>query len=595
MTSPLEGSASGEALSETAEDQLQTLREPRDRDLDALRALLLEEEREALEALRMRLDDPAVRAEEIARVLPEAIAIRAARDARLARTLQGTIDDALEVAVARDPKRISDAIFPVLGPALRKAVSSTLFGMVESLNEMLRQSLTLQAIRWRWAAWRSGRPYAEIVLLNTLVYQVEQVALVHAGQGVVLTHVEAPTVVAQDSDLVYGMLNAIQTFMADAFDPDAGALDVVRMEGGLSLWIEEAGGLVLALLIRGNPPPDLRERVQAALETMVASHGRAVAGFDGDTTPFAALDASLESLLERRLATSRSGPGPLAWVLTLLLLAAPILWLGNLLLERRELDAFAAKLSAEPGILVMNTEHRDGRLHVQGLRDPLAADPEAALAAQGVDPARVVLSFGPYHALDERFVLARANALLEPPESVTMSLRDGTLAVRGSTNAAWAAHLKARAAFVPGVGALNTDELVVADRDALRELVRGLEAQALLAPKGVAELVSGQEAAISATVDGLRSLEQAQEREGFLAAVLILGFTDPTGTRAYNERLSEARARYVAELLIQRGVSPGLLVPAGRGVVSTTDAAASPAEGRYITFRVLGPPWLHRE
>jgi OOP family OmpA-OmpF porin len=578
-----------------AEDPILPLREPAEEDLEALRTLLLADERRALETLRARLDDPVWRAEEMARVLPEAIAIRAARDARLAHALQGTIDDALEVAVARDPKRISDAIFPVLGPALRKAVSSALFGMVESLNEVLRQSFTIQALRWRWEAWRSGRPYAEIVLLNTLVYRVEQVALVHAEQGVVLAHVEAPEVVAQDSDVVYSMLSAIQSFMTDAFDSEAGGLDVVRMDGGLSLWIEEAGGMALALLVRGNPPKELRDRLKAALESVLSSHGRAAAVFDGDTTPFAALDAGLEALLERRLVTARSGPGPVAWTLACVLLAAPLLWFGSVLLERRELDAFANELAAEPGILVVDTAHRGGRLQVRGLRDPLSRDPAALLSEHGIEPARVALGFARYHALDEAFVLKRVSEMLAPPDGVSLSLRDGILLVRGRSDASWVARLRERAPFVPGVAALDTRELAIAGVDELRTLVRSLEGQTLLAPRGIAELEPGQEAALNATVAGLRMLEQAQERQGFLAEVLILGFTDPTGSEAYNERLSEARARHVAELLIERGVSPGLLVPAGRGVVSTMEGAvASPAEGRYITFRVLGPPWLHQ-
>jgi len=225
----------------------------------------------------------------------------------------------------------------------------------------------------------------------------------------------------------------------------------------------------------------------------------------------------------------------------------------------------------------------------------LSRDPAALLSEHGIEPARVALGFARYHALDEAFVLKRVSEMLAPPDGVSLSLRDGILLVRGRSDASWVARLRERAPFVPGVAALDTRELAIAGVDELRTLVRSLEGQTLLAPRGIAELEPGQEAALNATVAGLRMLEQAQERQGFLAEVLILGFTDPTGSEAYNERLSEARARHVAELLIERGVSPGLLVPAGRGVVSTMEGAvASPAEGRYITFRVLGPPWLHQ-
>ena len=66
-------------------------------------------------------------------------------------------------------------------------------------------------------AWRTGKSFAEVVLLNTLVYRVEQVFLIHAQTGLLLQHVVADAVTAQDADMVSGMLTAIRDFARDSF------------------------------------------------------------------------------------------------------------------------------------------------------------------------------------------------------------------------------------------------------------------------------------------------------------------------------------------------------------------------------------------
>ena len=56
-----------------------------------------------------------------------------------------------------------------------------------------------RSLKWRFEAWRTGRPFAEIVLLKTLVYRVDQVFLIHKETGLLLQHVVADEVRAKDA------------------------------------------------------------------------------------------------------------------------------------------------------------------------------------------------------------------------------------------------------------------------------------------------------------------------------------------------------------------------------------------------------------
>ena len=104
--------------------------------LDELRQLLVAPEREELRALRARLDDPAVRAHDLMTGLPEALG-HLSGDRRLTEAIQPSVETAITTSVRRNPKPLADALFPVIGPAIRKAIYTT--NAIESVNSVIRK------------------------------------------------------------------------------------------------------------------------------------------------------------------------------------------------------------------------------------------------------------------------------------------------------------------------------------------------------------------------------------------------------------------------------------------------------------------------
>ncbi|HVT45695.1 MAG TPA: OmpA family protein, partial [Thermoanaerobaculia bacterium] len=147
-------------------------------DLAELRELILGAERRRLEELERRLDSETLTRESLAELLPSSIALRAGRDRQLALALAPTVENAIRESVRRNPRPIATAIFPVLGPAIRKAIAEALAGLVFSINRALEHSFSPRGLRWRFEAWRTGVPFAQIVLRHALVYRVEQVFLI---------------------------------------------------------------------------------------------------------------------------------------------------------------------------------------------------------------------------------------------------------------------------------------------------------------------------------------------------------------------------------------------------------------------------------
>src|SRR6202050_5328419 len=391
---------------------------------EELRHLIIAPEQEELADIQKRLDDRARRTQDVSSVVAEAISMRRDQhgERALAQALAPTVQETLRESVRHDPHPLADALFPVMGPAIRKSISEALRGMLESFNQALEHSLSPRGIKWRIEALRTGKPYAEIVLMHSLLFRVEQVFLIHRHTGLVLSHVVAPQVAIQDASMVAGMLSAIQQFVRDSFDSkNEESLDSLNV-GELEVWIEEGPDAVIAAVIRGHAPADYRLAMKEALEEIQQRYSSGLANFKGDAAPFHAAD----ELLSRLLATQHREPvaakNPRAALATLAVLGILVLgWIGYSTYLLWEWSRFLNAVRGQPGIVVISYDKQGGRYHIRGFKDPLAPDPNALLSHAGLDPNNAEFDLAPYYSLDDALVVQRARQLLHPPEGVTLS------------------------------------------------------------------------------------------------------------------------------------------------------------------------------
>jgi outer membrane protein OmpA-like peptidoglycan-associated protein len=98
-------------------------------------------------------------------------------------------------------------------------------------------------------------------------------------------------------------------------------------------------------------------------------------------------------------------------------------------------------------------------------------------------------------------------------------------------------------------------------------------------------LFATDSAALRADLQGdIRALGQNLQRYPD-STIQVIGHTDNTGSAAYNQDLSERRARSVAGVLYEVGVSPSRVVPIGRGEAQPIASNQTP-EGRQANRRV---------
>lgn len=578
-----EAAARGRTRAPDASGSVGTGHRPDD-SFDELRTLLVGPEQRELRDLREYIHDPTVQTREVSRVLPDAIALRA-DDEQLTRALAPTVEEAITSSVRRDPRPLADALFPVIGPAIRKAIAHTLAGMVESLNRTVEHSFSWRALQWRWTAFRTGKPFAEVVLLNTLQYRVEQVFLIHAENGLLLQHLSLDPRSSQDADQVSAMLTAIRDFARDSFRVGGGeSLEGLRI-GDLSVIVEQGPHAIVAGVVRGTAPHTLRLLFQDALESVHRQLSPALKAFRGDAAPFERARPILEGCLVSQLRPRERKSSYRRWIVVgSLLLLALATWPFLGWRERERWRTYVDALRREPGIVVVSSGRRGGKFFVEGLRDPLSRDPGQLLAGTGLSANSIAAQWQPYQALAPDFVVARARDLLQPPAGVTLQFQNGVLTSSGSAPDRWIVESERLAPAIAGVRRFQ-----YAGLEPDLRIKQQLESLALTFPKGQADLTDGQSDTIDRIARLLGELNSVSALRARTTRVELIGHADNDGSDEINSPLSIARAETILRQLpvsrfdaidfVSRGV--GTAEPLAPGVTESEKA-----RNRRVSFRV---------
>src|ERR1700722_15863129 len=563
---------------------------------EELRHLIVAPETEGLAAIEERLDNLEKRTCDVSEVVAEAIEMRRATgDQALANALAPTIQETLRESVRRDPHVLADALFPVMGPAIRKSITETLRSMLESFNEALDNSFSIRGLKWRVEAMRTGKPFAEIVLMHSLLYRVEQVFLIHRETGLVLNHLVAPTVATQDPDMVAGMLSAIQQFVRDSFkSKDSESLASLNI-GDLQVWVEESPNAILAAVVRGHAPADFRQAMNEVLEDIQRYFSSALANFKGDAGPFRAADERLSKLLETRYREAPDATKKPRAALIVAGIAAVLLigWALYVTWASWQWSRFLADLHKQPGIVVVSTATHGRSLHVEGFRDPLAADPKALVSQAGLDPEKADLHLAPYYSLDDAIVARRAEKMLHPPSTVKLDARQGELVAEGSAPQQWITRLEEHATLIPGVTGLDESHLVNSNLQQLFNIKNSVESVILLFPLGRAEMEPDQDKKIAEVETRLRELQSQADTFHQSVNVAVVGHSDTTGIEGTNLVLSQQRAEQIGRLLLPGGIRREVLRPTGVGTTQplrNEDSEEGRQLNRSVTFKVSFAP-----
>jgi outer membrane protein OmpA-like peptidoglycan-associated protein len=499
-------------------------------------------------------------AEEIGQALPDAIHSSSETDEKLTTAIFPTIEAAIKTSVNKDLNILSEALFPVIGPATRKAVSVAIQNLTQSLNQGLDNSLSPQSFKWRFEAFRTGKSFAEIVLLRTLLYQVEQVLLIHKETGLVLHRLESGTATVQDPELVSAMLTAIQDFVKDSFSVPTGSSLGTLEVGDLTIWIEEGPSAVLACIIRGNAPQDLRLTIQRAIENIHLTFDKELSRFQGNNAPFEATDSYLQDCLQSQYRTKSEKPSPTLKIMVGLLFLGLGIWGLLSYQDHQKWSHYVEALEQQPGIIVLQTSYLDGKHYVIGMRDPMAINPTKVLQENGYKSTDIMSKWKPFISLEPALLESKAKAQLKPPSQVSLKVDEtGVLEIKGVAPQAWIESINQLSPSLIGITQVKTKKLDSIEQQSLKDLQQKLENRVILFSSGRTKIDNVQVEQFSKLAKEIQSCIKFSTILNQNIQFQILGFADSQGSKEGNKFISRERAEWVLEELLLQGIAPNYL------------------------------------
>ncbi len=580
---------------ETSADPNALAFEDRDEALDELRHLLMEPEQRALRKLQERLDNPRKRAYDISRVLPQALALCSSQNAALAKELTPQMDKLINASIGKNSKIFIKTLSRMIGPATRSAISAKIQGM----NLALANSFSLRGLKWRWEAFKTKKTFAEVVMLHSLIYRVEQVFLIHKETGLLLQNVVAKDVVSHDADLVSGMLTAIQDFVKDSFKTSGeDGLETLQV-GELSVWIEEGPHTLLAVVIRGQASLELRTVLRDALESIYLEKTEALETFQGDNYAFEEIKPYLEICLEARYKSESKKRPFYFWTLFTLLCIAIGVWIYFIpWRDHQQWIQCLDKLSKQPGIVITSAEKRRGVYIINGLRDALALDPDQVLQKTDFSPQKLITNWKPYYAMNPVFILKRSRQVLQPPESIDLTYENGALRAQGSASHQWIADTRILVRAIPGIFQFLGDQIVDTDLKLLNQVKQQLEIRTFYFKLNTTEFSTVNQKDLAKLLTDVHHVLNLAEMLNQKIYIQIKGHTDSSGTERRNSDLSIKRAQHIHSFLIRGGVSPAKLTVSGAGASEPERSEVTDVDrlfNRRATFRVISKPPLREK
>lgn len=199
--------------------------------------------------------------------------------------------------IEQDRAKMVEILFPIIGATIKRSVTETFRSWAQSAEEIIKRSFTIEGLKWRFESMRTGIPITQIAILQSLLFRVEHVFLIHKDSNKVLCKTHRQNGVDTDSVLFTNIMTVINDFVRDVFiSHQKPKLSSVQFDK-YTVWFSEAGSLILATIIWGNPSLDLKMQLQNTLNNIMFKKSKILESNTFDEKNFADCDLILEDLL----------------------------------------------------------------------------------------------------------------------------------------------------------------------------------------------------------------------------------------------------------------------------------------------------------
>lgn len=558
-----------------------------------LKELLFGEERHSLAAIREIVEQHHDRigtderlTETVAEVLAECFKSADIKNHReLASAVSPLVVSSIKREIVNSRDEMVEALYPIMGRLVAAYVSAAMRDVLESTNQRLESGLSLKFLRLRLKSLFTGRPYREVLLLESGRPRVRELLLIKRSSGILVDRWRAPGEPPEGANgsgqLIGSLLSAINDFARQAF---AGGKDELRSLdiGGSRLFLRTSAAHILAVRTTGATGRRVQRAIDDALVKILDTHANALIDSDvpGARSEIRTILPETAERLGDALEAERRKP-VLASALLALLGLATCGGIGWYAWERLQTEQVINRVST---VVEATSAFRGYPLDIVVAPDRTSVQ-LTGLAPSKADAQRLVVEVEAAIApigLEPRFAFVANESALNRALAELKSLADRLSVLDDSlTRVAGRSDLQAVAALIPNLA--NDVEGLAEDIANLKKAVASLpsKTEVIAVKTAVAALEPSLEELRRRLDDPLLRLATRIETDAVffnvetsilnraqteklvadvarlaLAAdtdLRVIGYTDPLGTLESNRVLAAERARIVADLLVKSG------------------------------------------
>ncbi len=538
--------------------------------LQELRRILTGFSHKDLDRLNMLVQDPEAFANEISSLLPLSIKKMFERREISYKDLKPLIEDALKESVKENPHTLSDILFPIMMPAIRKAVAEDIKKMLDSINTTLEHSFSIKRIGWRFQSLFSGKSYAEIALSHAYIYHVQQVFLIHKTTGILLAQVSETE--STKADMVSSMLAAIKDFVQDSFNTkDNNELQTMRI-GNLTILIEQGPYAFIASVVEGNIPDEYKVLLKETIENTHIDFAYELEHFHGDTSIFSNNKYLLNQCLQKEVKTQKKKKPVFLIILFLIILAIFGYLLYGYINTRLHFNKLIQLTQTAKGYVITDRgKHLFGNYYLYCLKDPMATDIKTLINTSGLDSSKINVSLKPYFSADKLFILEKAKTILTPPKTISLKYNNGKLKIEGSATSEWLDFAKKQWQYIVGIHSVDfkvettttnkKKPIATIKKKKVKRNILAIEKHYFTFKYNVFELSAKQTEEFDKLINEVNNVLNFNFNQDSVPIIIVNSYTSYKGNVEANKIVAKHRAEQFINMMIDKGIPLESLVP----------------------------------
>ena len=393
-------------------------------EFDRLKTLLFKPESQKLStleqtvgALDQRVGTPDRLEKATAEVLVQALRrAEVAQHRELADAMAPMVVAAIRNEINNSKDMMVEALYPITGRLVSAGIAVAIAELAASINQRMDSLLSVDMLKLRFQAWRTGRPLSELALARLQHGTLVRLLYLERGSGQLLGQWQADHGQDERADLISGMIAALTDFARNALGAGGGDLRTLDIGDG-QIYLRTSAQMIVAAQYQGEPDASQQRTLDTAFLDMLDRQ----TGSEVDPQHSLETLAAKLSVVDAPSPEKKKGMSPLATI-GLLLLAGMGYW-GWVSWRHWQADnridaALAQTLAARPQLAAypvhITTSHSRQRVALSGLvpsqedEQALQAAIAAAAAPYKTSTALAVVTTQP--RLD---AVAAANATLE--------------------------------------------------------------------------------------------------------------------------------------------------------------------------------------